>query len=70
MSYDKPIQIAPVAIVNTAFAIHGELKNAHRFAEQEVSLPIYPFMSDNDVGRRIVAACNSWARSQTSCTPS
>ncbi len=53
MLYDKPIQIAPVAIVNTAFAIHGELKNAHRFAEQEVSLPIYPFMSDNDVGRRI-----------------
>lgn len=34
---------------------------AARFAHQEVSLPIHPFMSDEDCSR-VIAACNSWNR--------
>lgn len=44
------------------YVIDGELTNARVFAEKEVSLPIHPFMSDNDVVR-VVAACNSWGKS-------
>jgi dTDP-4-amino-4,6-dideoxygalactose transaminase len=43
-------------------SIDGELTNAHLFAEKEVSLPIHPFMSKDDV-ERVVAACNTWGRS-------
>jgi dTDP-4-amino-4,6-dideoxygalactose transaminase len=53
-----------------SFVVNGELKNARRFAEQEVSLlPIHPFMSDSDV-KQVLAGCNGWARSQTPCTQS
>jgi len=45
-----------------SFLIEGELKNARRFAEQEVSLPIHPFMSDCDV-EQVIEACNGWAGS-------
>ena len=46
----------------------GELKNARRFAEQEVSLLlIHAFMSDGDA-EQVLAAGNSWTGSQTSCT--
>jgi dTDP-3-amino-3,4,6-trideoxy-alpha-D-glucose transaminase len=45
-----------------SYTIDGKLTNAHVFAEKEVSLPINPFMSDNDV-ERVVAACNSWGKS-------
>jgi dTDP-4-amino-4,6-dideoxygalactose transaminase len=39
-----------------------ELKNARRFAREEVSLPIHPFMADAEV-EAVIAACNSWRRS-------
>jgi dTDP-4-amino-4,6-dideoxygalactose transaminase len=39
--------------------VRRELRNAKRFAEQEVSLPIHPYLSDKDV-ERVIAACNSW----------
>jgi dTDP-4-amino-4,6-dideoxygalactose transaminase len=53
-----------------SFAIIGEVNNARRFAEQEVSLlPIHLFMSDSDV-KQVLAAWNDWARSQTPCTQS
>jgi dTDP-3-amino-3,4,6-trideoxy-alpha-D-glucose transaminase len=45
-----------------SYTIDGELTNARVFAEKEVSLPINPFMSDDDV-ERVVAACNSWGKS-------
>lgn len=45
-----------------SYTIDGELTNARVFAEREVSLPIHPFMSDDDV-ERVVAACNSWGKS-------
>ena len=40
-------------------AILTPLQNARRFAEQEVSLPIHPFLSDEDV-ERVIDACNGW----------
>lgn len=39
--------------------VRGELNNAKRFVEQEVSLPIHPYLSDHDV-ERVIGACNSW----------
>lgn len=35
------------------------LPEATRFAEQEVSLPIHPFLREADVGR-VIEACNAW----------
>jgi dTDP-3-amino-3,4,6-trideoxy-alpha-D-glucose transaminase len=51
-----------LAMKGQSFTIEGELKNARVFAEQEVSLPIHPFMSGDDV-ERVVAACKSWRKS-------
>lgn len=50
------------ALHRQSYVVDGELSNARRFAEKEVSLPIHPFMTDDDV-ERVVAACNSWGRS-------
>ena len=47
------------ALLGETFVIEGELVNARLFAEKEVSLPIHPFMSDDEV-ERVVAACNAW----------
>jgi len=44
------------------YTIYGKLTNARVFTEKEVSLPINPFMSNDDV-ERVVAACNSWGKS-------
>ena len=37
--------------------VHGDLENARMLAEGEVSLPIHPFLSDEDLGRVISAVC-------------
>lgn len=42
-----------------ALAPAGAFPNAERFATSEVSLPMHPFLSDDDCGR-VIAACNSW----------
>ncbi|HTE87550.1 MAG TPA: DegT/DnrJ/EryC1/StrS aminotransferase family protein [Terriglobales bacterium] len=47
------------ALRGQPFIVEGDLTNARRFASREVSLPIHPFMSDDDV-QRVVAACNTW----------
>jgi dTDP-3-amino-3,4,6-trideoxy-alpha-D-glucose transaminase len=47
------------ALRGQPFVVEDELTNARRFAATEVSLPIHPFMSDDDV-ERVVAACNTW----------
>jgi dTDP-4-amino-4,6-dideoxygalactose transaminase len=41
-------------------AIRRELPMAHRFAEREVSLPLHPYLSDDEVSR-VIAACNEWS---------
>lgn len=48
--------LAGIAIPNEA----PELKNARRFAREEVSLPLHPFMTDEEV-ETVIAACNSWS---------
>ena len=39
--------------------VRRELRNATQFAEQEVSLPIHPYLSNYDV-EKVIATCNSW----------
>ena len=48
--------------------VMGALTNAQKFAEQEVSLPIHPYLSDADV-ERVIAACNSWTPSRQPVSP-
>jgi dTDP-3-amino-3,4,6-trideoxy-alpha-D-glucose transaminase len=47
------------ALRGQKFEIPQPLPNARRFIEQEVSLPIHPYLGDDDV-ERVIAACNSW----------
>lgn len=42
-----------------ALSPRGTFPIAERFADHEVSLPIHPFMTDDDCSR-VVDACNSW----------
>lgn len=42
-----------------ALAPAGTFPVAERFARQEVSLPMHPFLSDEDCAR-VIDACNSW----------
>ncbi len=44
---------------NLNFKVFGELVNAREVANQEVSLPIHPFLTDEQT-MRIVEACNKW----------
>ena len=63
------LRILP-ALQAHSFAVNGDLKNAPRLTEHEVSLlPIQPFMPESDV-KQVLATCNSWTGSKTSCTPS
>lgn len=41
------------------FVTATELKQAQYFADHEVSLPIHPYLSDDEV-ERVVIACNAW----------
>lgn len=41
------------------FEVRGDLVRARRYAEGEVSLPIHPYLSDDDV-ERVVAAVSDW----------
>jgi dTDP-4-amino-4,6-dideoxygalactose transaminase len=40
----------------------ARFKNARRFADCEVSLPIHPFLTDAEV-ERVIQACNDWGTS-------
>jgi dTDP-4-amino-4,6-dideoxygalactose transaminase len=40
--------------------IFGELSVASRFARDEVSLPIHPYLGDSEIDR-VVSACNQWS---------
>lgn len=39
--------------------IHGRLRVASRFASDEVSLPIHPYLEESEINR-VVKACNQW----------
>ncbi len=47
------------ALAGIGFEVHGELTNARRFADREVSLPIHPYLTDEEVAR-VIDACNGW----------
>lgn len=42
-----------------SYEVKGGLSMAKSFAENEVSLPIHPFLTDAEV-ERVIEACNSW----------
>jgi dTDP-4-amino-4,6-dideoxygalactose transaminase len=41
------------------YIVHGDVPNARRVAEQEVSLPIHPYMTDHEVDC-VLAALGQW----------
>lgn len=47
------------ALKDTAFEIEGDLKNARRFVESEVSLPIHPYLTESEV-HHVVNVINCW----------
>jgi dTDP-3-amino-3,4,6-trideoxy-alpha-D-glucose transaminase len=44
----------------------GDCARARQFASREVSLPIHPYMSDEQVDR-VIQACNAWRNSDSVC---
>jgi dTDP-4-amino-4,6-dideoxygalactose transaminase len=50
------------ALRGREFEVANGLRNALRFANCEVSLPIHPYLSDCDV-ERVIDACNTWQMS-------
>ena len=44
---------------NTRFEIPFESTNARRFAAEELSLPIHPFLMETEI-RQVIDACNKW----------
>lgn len=47
------------AMKKTPFFVYGSLNNAHYLTRHEVSLPIHPFLSDDDV-KYVIKICNNW----------
>jgi dTDP-4-amino-4,6-dideoxygalactose transaminase len=47
------------ALRGEKFAVADSLVNARRFANREVSLPIHPYLTDEDIAR-VIDACNRW----------
>ena len=47
------------ALRNSPFKVVGELTNARRFAACEVSLPIHPYLTDDEI-QITIDACNEW----------
>jgi dTDP-4-amino-4,6-dideoxygalactose transaminase len=47
------------ALSGLAFETAAHLRNAVRFADNEVSLPIHPFLTAEEVST-VIEACNTW----------
>ena len=47
------------ALTDWPYRTHGEMRNARRIAESELSLPMHPMLTETEV-QRVVAAVNSW----------
>jgi dTDP-3-amino-3,4,6-trideoxy-alpha-D-glucose transaminase len=47
------------ALAGSAFEVRGPLSRAAELAASEVSLPIHPYLDDDEVGR-VVEAVNRW----------
>jgi dTDP-4-amino-4,6-dideoxygalactose transaminase len=50
------------ALARTSFEVHGTLERALALADSEVSLPIHPYLTDDEVGR-VIRAVNAWGPS-------
>jgi dTDP-3-amino-3,4,6-trideoxy-alpha-D-glucose transaminase len=57
--YPKPICDQP-ALREVAFEVRGDLHRARALAEREVSLPIHPYLGDDEI-RQVVEAVSSWS---------
>jgi dTDP-4-amino-4,6-dideoxygalactose transaminase len=47
------------AMQQVPYAVIGDCANARRIAAGEVTLPLHPYMTDEEV-ERVIAACNAW----------
>jgi dTDP-3-amino-3,4,6-trideoxy-alpha-D-glucose transaminase len=47
------------ALSGLPFEIHGELDNARRLCNSEVSLPIHPYLTSSEIDR-VTEVCNGW----------
>jgi dTDP-3-amino-3,4,6-trideoxy-alpha-D-glucose transaminase len=47
------------SMTGATFRIEGELETARRICRSEVSIPIHPYLSGDEV-ERVVAVCNAW----------
>jgi dTDP-3-amino-3,4,6-trideoxy-alpha-D-glucose transaminase len=47
------------ALARATFEVHGDLAVARRLCATEVSLPIHPYLTDDEAAR-VIAACNAW----------
>lgn len=47
------------AMHGVPFEVMGELERARRFCRSEVSLPVHPYLREDEIAR-VIAACNSW----------
>ena len=56
--YPLPLMDQP-AMRNVPFEAIGECSTAREFCRSQVSLPLHPYLSDEEVAR-VVDACNSW----------
>jgi len=55
-----PLLIPSQPAMNAAsFAVEGNLVHATRIAAGEISLPIHPYLTSDEIDR-VIAACNSW----------
>lgn len=56
-----PILISdqPALLTQGPVAIHGDLHQARRFVEHELSIPIHPYLFDEEI-ERVITAINSW----------
>jgi dTDP-3-amino-3,4,6-trideoxy-alpha-D-glucose transaminase len=47
------------ALADVSFGVIGELTRAPEHCRTEVSLPIHPYLTDDEVAQ-VVDACNAW----------
>jgi dTDP-4-amino-4,6-dideoxygalactose transaminase len=57
--YPVPISRQPALVAAGLVEAHGELSRADAFAAREVSLPLHPYLQDEEV-ERVIEACNGW----------
>lgn len=47
------------AMQGIPFEVMGEMERARRFSRSEVSLPVHPYLREDEIAQ-VIAACNSW----------